>query len=305
MAHKDIAGQKLLVVDDEPAVRRYLAEILTRNGAVPVEAVDGQDALDQLAKDWASYNAIVSDVRMPNIDGLQLAEANYEQHFIPFIVCTVISDAAMALRFLKFGVHDYIVKPVDEAALVTTVRTALDRRSGGRLYAEDETPYAGNLGQITISARLAEVHRVRNWIGLKASGLLSPLEEKKFIAFVSEFLMNAYEHGSLLISEEEKGRLIDDGTYQDTLAEREKKCKAKIDVAVSTLPGEIAVNITDPGFGFNYEHYLHMKEEEMMDRLLRPNGRGIHMALQYFDKISFGKGGSSVILIKKLGGKQR
>lgn len=290
----------ILVVDDDEAARLYLATVLRKYGYTVLEAPDGAVAIKIMREREKEIAAVLSDIHMPNIDGLKLAELNYQNGFLPFIACTMISDAAAALTLLKFGVRDYVVKPVEEAMLVNTVRDAIGRRKLPRLFADDETPLPGNMGIITISARFAAVHRARGWLELKASGIMTPAEQRQFLAFASEFLMNAYEHGSLMLSEEEKSALLESGEYHDELRRRELECKGKIEVAISIVGNEIALNITDPGYGFNYKRYLEMSETEMLERLVMPNGRGIQMAMQYFDSITFSRGGAEVLLTKKL-----
>lgn len=290
----------VLVVDDDEAARLYLATVLRKTGFTVLEASDGAVAINIMRERDKEIAAVVSDIHMPNIDGLKLAELNYENGFLPFIACTMISDAASALTLLKFGVRDYVVKPVEESMLVNTVRDAIGRRKLPRLFADDETPLPGNMGIITISARFAAVHRARGWLELKASGIMTLTEQRQFLAFVSEFLMNAYEHGCLMLTEAEKSALLESGGYHDELRRRELECKGKIEVAVSIVGNEIAISVTDAGFGFDYKRYLEMSEAEMLDRLIMPNGRGIQMATQYFDSITFSKGGSAVLLTKKM-----
>ena len=290
----------VLVVDDDEAARFYLASVLRKNGYAVLEAPDGAAAIDIMREREKEIAAVLSDIRMPNIDGLKLAELNFQDGFLPFIACTMISDAAAALTLLKFGVRDYVVKPVEEAVLLNTVRDAIGRRKLPRLFADDETPLPGNMGIITISARFASVHRARGWLELKASGLMPPDEQRRFLAFASEFLMNAYEHGSLMLSEAEKAALLENGGYHDELRRRELECDAKIEVAVSIVGNEIALNITDSGYGFDYKRYMEMSDAELLDRLIMPNGRGVQMAMQYFDSITFSRGGAGVLLTKKI-----
>jgi len=290
----------VLVVDDSRTMRLFLAAMLKKNGYTVIEAQNGLEAINIIRERGDGIAAVLSDIHMPQIDGVKLAELNYQNSFLPFIACTVISDAALALELLKFGVRDYLLKPVNNAILLATVRNAIERRKLPRLFADDETPLAGNMGSITVSAHFAAVHRARGWLELKAKNLMTESEQRQFLAFASEFLMNAYEHGSLKISEEEKSALIESGDYNEELRRRELDCTAKIQVNISVVGDEIAINITDDGYGFNYKRYLEMSKSEMLDRIVMPNGRGIQMAGQYFDSVTFSKGGASVLLIKKV-----
>ncbi len=290
----------VLVVDDDEAARFCYAAVLRNNGHAVIEAQDGAEAINIIRERGKEIAAVLSDVHMPNIDGLKLAELNYQDGFLPFVACTMISDAATALKFLKFGVRDYVLKPVEDEILLSTVHNAISRRKLPHLFADDETPLPGNMGNITISSRFAAVERARDWLKLKTSEVMPPSQQILFLPLVSEFLMNAYEHGSLRLTEQEKAELIASGKYHDELRRREMECKAKIEVGVSIVGDEIAVNVTDPGYGFNYKRYQKMSEEEMIERLSMPNGRGIQMAMQYFDKVSFSKGGAGVLLTKKI-----
>lgn len=290
----------VLVVDDDDSERLLNAAFLRKNGFMALEAPDGATAMDIMRERDRELAAVISDVRMPGIDGLKLAEMNFDGGFLPFIVCTVISDAHMGLKFLKFGVRDYVVKPVVEEMLVKAVRNAIERRKLPRLFADDETPFPGNVGAITIPANLAAVHRAHIWLTRKLGDAMPPVEQRRFFPFLFEILMNAYEHGSLMISDDQKAALLDSGEYRGELRRRELECKAEIEVAVSTVGNEICVSIADDGYGFDYKHYQKMSEAEMLDRITRPSGRGIQMAMRYFDSVTFSKGGAKVMLTKKM-----
>lgn len=290
----------VLVVDDDKTMRLFMAAMLRKNGYTVLEAQNGLEAINIIRERDNGIAAVLSDIHMPQIDGVKLAELNYQSSFLPFVACTVISDAALALDLLKFGVRDYLLKPVDKTHLLNTLRNAIERRNLPRLFTDDETPLAGNIGSITISAHFAAVHRARGWLEVKAKKIMTPPEQRHYLAAATEFLMNAYEHGSLMLREEEKSALLENGDYNEELRRRELDCKAKIQVDVSVVGNEVALSITDEGYGFDHKRYQEMPKSEMIDRLTMPNGRGIQMASQYFDSITFSKGGASVLLTKKV-----
>lgn len=297
MEHVSLA---VLVVDDEEPVRLYLSTALRKNGFTVLEAPDGAVAMNIMRERDMKVAAVVSDIRMPGVDGLKLAELNFRNGSLPFVVCTVISDAAMALEFLKFGVRDYVAKPVEDVLLLNAVRNAIGRRRLPRLFTDDETPLPGNMGVITIPASLPAINRALAWLDTKAGAIIPADARQKFLIFASEFLINAYEHGSLLLTEDKKSALLESGAYYDELRRLELECKTEIEVAVSIVGDEIAVSVTDGGYGFDYKRYQSMSESETLDRLTMPNGRGIQMAMQYFDSITFSKGGAGVMFAKKI-----
>ena len=290
----------ILFAEDEAPIRAAIAKILTKSGLIVLEAEDGESAREIYMNKGDSIDAILSDLRMPNMDGTQLAEFNYENRFLPFVVYTAIADAEMALKLLKYGVHDYLVKPIEAQNLIGTIKNALSRRTLRVYKDDDENPYAGNVGGITIPSQLNEIRRASNWIEQQIKNVMEEKECKRFMNYADEFLINAHEHGNLKIGEKEKSNLLREGMLELQMELREMDCKAKINVSLSVLKSDIAVNILDDGYGFNCDQYLNMSEETLVKRLKMPNGRGIYMATQYFDSIVYSKGGANVTLVKRM-----
>ena len=122
---------RVLVVDDEPDVRNVLKRILTQAGYDVIEAEDGEKAIMAIneGENPLLLNVIVSDIRMPKINGVEAI--NYFQTLwprVPIIVLTGFPDMEMAISFLKKGIVDYLVKPVDKEKLTNAVAKALAQR---------------------------------------------------------------------------------------------------------------------------------------------------------------------------------
>ena len=133
-------GWTVLVIDDEPDMRRYLGEVLQAHSLL--WAVDGEQGL-KLAIE-AVPDLIVSDVMMPRMDGLTLVRALRENpvtSHIPIILLTAKGGRDSRLAGLDEGVEDYIVKPFDEAELQLRVRNLLAIRSElAKRAAREEQP---------------------------------------------------------------------------------------------------------------------------------------------------------------------
>ncbi len=297
---KTIDKKKVLLAEDEAPVRKYLAGVLLKNGFDVLEAKDGKEATELYLQHCNSIDAVVSDMRMPNMDGSEFAEFNYENRFFPFIVCTGVGDSRLAIKLHKYGVKDYVLKPIEEANFIGVIKSALNRRNLRTYKEDDENPYAGNVGSISIPSRLVELQRANRWIENKLENVMNKNEIGKLMNFLGELLLNAHEHGNLKIKEDEKSRLIEEGKFDIEMEFREMSCKAKIQIDLSVLREEVAVSITDDGFGFNYNKYLQMNEETLMERMCMPNGRGIFIAAAYFDSVIYQKGGANVTLIKRV-----
>jgi two-component system, chemotaxis family, chemotaxis protein CheY len=115
-------SKTLLVVDDSLSMRQTLAIALRGAGYDVVEAVDGKDALGKL--DGRKFNLIISDVNMPNMDGISFVKAakalpNYR--FTPIIMLTTESDATKVQAGREAGVKAWMVKPFQPPALLDAV----------------------------------------------------------------------------------------------------------------------------------------------------------------------------------------
>ncbi|MBF0276071.1 MAG: response regulator [Nitrospinae bacterium] len=291
----------ILIAEDEENVRSYLKNILSQNGFNVLEAKNGKEAIEMCKEKGKAIGAILSDIRMPILDGRAFAKYNYENLFHPFVVYTTFSDSKLALDLLKTGVYDYLTKPVQDTVLIGVLKGALLRRSLSSKIPDDENPYAGNVGQIVIPSHLNEINRAINWITSNLTKhFLGRANIDNFVIYVTELLLNAHEHGNLNISEEEKSDLIRKNTFTDYLSEMEKKTAKKISVSLSIIKNEVAIQISDDGKGFNYKKYLVMGDDEILERIELPNGRGIIMAKGFFDSIIYTKGGSTIMVTKKI-----
>lgn len=114
------------VIDDDEAVRDSLAFLL-RSADVDVQTYESAVAfLDSLAN--LQGGCVITDVRMPEIDGLELLRRLRQQNVqLPVIVITGHGDVPLAVEAMKIGAADFLEKPFDDDALLTSVRAALNR----------------------------------------------------------------------------------------------------------------------------------------------------------------------------------
>ncbi len=120
---------KILVIEDEAAIRRVLVKILNEeNEAYEIEeAPDGAAGMQKIRQ--SDYDLVLCDIKMPKMDGVEvLQEARKEKPEIPFIMISGHGDLDTAVQTMRLGAFDYISKPPDLNRLLTTVRNALDRK---------------------------------------------------------------------------------------------------------------------------------------------------------------------------------
>ena len=120
----------ILVVDDEPQITRVLRTTLTAKGYEIRVANDGEMALE-IMKDW-SPNLVITDLMMPNMDGVQLCKRIRAMSEIPIIVLSVRGEERNKIQALDAGADDYITKPFSSGELQARVRAALRRSPQSR-----------------------------------------------------------------------------------------------------------------------------------------------------------------------------
>ncbi|WP_019949437.1 sigma-54-dependent transcriptional regulator [Hymenobacter aerophilus] len=116
---------RLLIIDDEKAIRHTLKEILEYESYKVDEAADGPTGLDMLIQE--KYDVVLCDVKMPKMDGLEVLErARVLAPHSTFIMVSAHGNVEMAVEATKKGAYDFIQKPPDLNRLLVTVRNALD-----------------------------------------------------------------------------------------------------------------------------------------------------------------------------------
>jgi len=115
----------ILVVDDEPQIRRVMRTTLSAQGYVIVEAADGQEALEKMRSVRPSL--VLLDVNMPIMDGLETCRALRAGSDVPIIMLTVRNTEKDKVRALDAGADDYVVKPFGIQELLARIRAALRR----------------------------------------------------------------------------------------------------------------------------------------------------------------------------------
>lgn len=127
--YKKIDMSKILIIEDETAIRRVLSKILIEeNKSYEVdEAGDGLEGLEKIKKE--DYDLVLCDIKMPKSDGMEVLEsAKKIKPEIPFVMISGHGDLETAVNAMHLGAYDYISKPPDLNRLLNTVRNALDRK---------------------------------------------------------------------------------------------------------------------------------------------------------------------------------
>ncbi|MBQ0127164.1 MAG: sigma-54-dependent Fis family transcriptional regulator [Bacteroidales bacterium] len=119
---------KVLIVDDERAIRNSLGEILTDEGYTVDKAEDGAIGLEMACKD--KYGVIFCDIKMPNMDGIEFLDRISSEGFdTPVVMISGHGDIETAVDCIKKGAFDFIQKPLDLNRILITIKNATEKAS--------------------------------------------------------------------------------------------------------------------------------------------------------------------------------
>ena len=147
-------AQKILIVDDNPSVLKLLNISLNKAGYEVIEAENGEEAFDIANKELPDL--IISDIMMPQMDGLELCwmiRENSKVPIVPFIFLTSFEDAEMEIRGFRAGADEYLNKPIDRKELLQRVEDLLARTKNLKemeTKSDTHKGFSGNLNELSI-----------------------------------------------------------------------------------------------------------------------------------------------------------
>ena len=137
---------KILIVDDEPKIRKILSVLLKSRGYEIDEADSAESAYEKIR--YNGYDLVICDIKMPKMDGIELMKKVYRDFWqIPFIFITAYADVDSAVYAMREGAIDYIAKPFDEERIFLSIEKAVgvskiikERDELKRILEEKEIP---------------------------------------------------------------------------------------------------------------------------------------------------------------------
>lgn len=273
----DQAHDTVLIVDDEYAFRFALQRMLEDEGCHVVASGDGTEAQTILQTHADDISVVILDWLMPQMSGIELLRWMKSQQtieHIPVIMLTALDDPERVKEGIDAGAFYYLVKPFQRPLLDSILRAAVSdyhntcqlldrlRKHERPLAFIDEATY--RIRTVDEAAELAVV-------------IASATPDPEHAMVISELILNAIEHGSLGITYEEKGKLLEQDQWEHEVARRlalpENEGKQVI-IRVKKEQGALRVEIEDEGNGFDFNRYLRIEESRLFDN----HGRGIAIA---------------------------
>ncbi len=121
-----VAALRIIVADDDSRMREFYQEVLSRMGHLVVGvAGDGRELVEACLE--ADADLVVTDIRMPEIDGIQAARIVSEQIDVPFLFVSAFYDDSLVDEASKAFSYGYLVKPIKQQDLATTIPVAMRR----------------------------------------------------------------------------------------------------------------------------------------------------------------------------------
>ncbi|MGE0034406.1 MAG: response regulator [Xanthobacteraceae bacterium] len=122
---------RILIAEDEEAIRHLVARALRQDGHEVMMAKDGAEALDVLAREPGAFELLLTDIRMPVMDGIALALAATRDHpALTILLMTGYADQRERAQGLDAIIHDVVAKPFTLATIRTAVADALQAHAG-------------------------------------------------------------------------------------------------------------------------------------------------------------------------------
>lgn len=292
---------KILLVDDNPQVRQMLSSFLEGRYDVVV-ASDGQDAVEVL-RTASDVDVIVTDVNMPNMDGIQLTRAVRRRYpTLPVVIITGLGREEVAVDALRAGATNYLRKPFRNNEFDHVIRQSLElaqsrrRRDEGHAYLLQQTklfelpPDPGVLPRVL-------PHFTQGAVEL---GVITTQDLIHVEVALQEALLNAILHGSLELT----GRLPQDRAGLDAVCRTRREDPAfagrVVRASVELEADGLRVVIEDQGPGFDVDAVLSRRSDAANGLL----GRGLFLMRSFMDEVAFEEGGRRVELVRARGSKK-
>ncbi|HEV7662499.1 MAG TPA: response regulator transcription factor [Chloroflexota bacterium] len=222
---------RVLVIDDEPQIRRSLRVALRANGYEVEEAMNGEMALEQAAS--RPPDLIILDLSLPGIDGVEVCKRLREWTQLPIIVLSAHGDEQAKVRALDEGADDYVTKPFSVPELLARMRVAVRRAAK-----TGEPPLqVMRSGDVTIDLTRRLVHRAGEEIHLTPT-------EYGVLRYLVEHAGRVVTHGQLLRTVMGPGYEDAVGSLRVYVASLRKKLEAD--------PASPRMITTEPGVGYRF-----------------------------------------------------
>ncbi len=291
---------RILVVEDSPTQAAEINFFLEEAGYQVETAGHGRDALAIIGR--APPDVVVTDLQMPEMDGLELVEAVRRDHApLPIILMTAHGSEDIAARALRHGAASYVPKRDLEQDLVPTLERILaltrsDRHHSRALdcLSECESRFTLHNDPALIPPIIAHLEEI-----VTRLNLCDRTELMRVSIALQESLLNAMDHGNLEVSSELRQR--NEADYHDKLRQRRLQKPyqdRRVYFTARVSPAEAAYVIRDEGPGFDPATLPDPTDPANLERV---GGRGLFLVRTFMDTVYHNPRGNEITMIKRRG----
>ena len=291
----------VLIVDDSKVDQRLAGKLIESSPSLGVTvryAGDGKQALEAIAREVPRI--VVTDLQMPEMDGLALTTAIRERHpGVPVVLMTAHGSEEVAAEALRRGAASYVPKKNLAEDLARTVErvmesaaTAGDVEALGEFGLRVETMF-------TLGPDSTKIHPVIRYLRNEAMRmrLCDETAAVRVGVALSEAITNAIDHGNLEVSSDLHEQDAD--AFYSLLDERRRSSPyrdRRVTVHAVVTPKRAVFTVKDQGKGFDASSVPDPTDSENLDKI---RGRGVMLMRMFMDDVSFENNGSQVTLVKE------
>jgi len=290
--------QTILVVDDSSEVRDVAASCLRDHGMSPVFAENGRVALDVLAR--RSFDAVLTDLHMPEMDGLELVKRMRRDHpHVPVVLMTSRGSEKAAFDALRAGALSYVPKRELRGSLCDAMRTVVAAVEAKRHRERTLKPVAGDESHFVLGYEMEATAAL-------VSHLQANLEELHFCdetglfqvsTALGEAFNNAIDHGNLELDSAIREESIEQYyrlRQERSLVQPYRNRRVHVTERVGTE--DVTYVVRDEGKGFDVRS---VPDPRVSENLLKASGRGLMLIRTFMDVVSFNKRGNEISMVKR------
>lgn len=287
----------ILVIDDEPRLRRMLTDFLTQHGHQVELAENGHEGWELISQSPEAFHLILSDIKMPIMDGMGLFEKIHKKRYeIPVILMTGFAEMDVTLKALKLGAFDFLLKPFDLENLLESI-SKLDMVHTSKKEMKQVLPRFQGHVELSILSSMAEV---RGGISVFQQIFESwcefyKLSSPQMSLCLIEALTNAIIHGNLEISSALKEESWEDfHSLVDQRSSSKEYGERKVDVQCYFDENGIKFEIEDEGQGFDHQRQGKLPPTSVLSL----SGRGLTLMKLFMDEVFWNEKGNHITMIK-------
>jgi len=284
---------KILLVDDSATDRRLIEGLLNKCLHFSVAtAADGAIALQEMKTN--APDVVVTDLQMPNIDGLQLVETVRSLYpLIPVILITAEGSEEIASRALQRGAAGYVPKPrcsellcetIDHVVAIARTESSFEQLIDRATLSQFEFSFENDFALIAPLLELVQ----RMAMGM---GVCDETSSVQISLAIEHAVLNAIYHGNLQIGNAMNG----DRTLMEERLKTAPYKNRRVHISVMITPQEAKIVVRDEGPGFDVKE---LSANERKSALLGERGRGLCLMWAFMDTVVFTNHGNTVTMVK-------